>query len=229
MPLSVNNLVGFGAKRPAAGGGGAPLTFIGETTNSSSGYSVSFHGSAATGDLAIVGECFDSTTALAGTTEAAPSGWTLFDDTLDTSSNHRSARDNQVGFYYKVLTSGDISGGSVSSAITGDADVTQQMACQIWRPSSTPSLSVQLVLAGNGAALSITASSGSAPVIVVGAVCGDFGGSNTPAFDQVTTVGSDLALGVTFYESSPVDHTVDDDAGGVELNNVAGYANVTFA
>lgn len=225
----VNRLIGFGAKRAAAAGGGADLTFIGSTTNSGSGYSVSFHGSAATGDLAIVGECFDDTTALTGTTATAPTGWTLFDDTVTVSINYRGPKDQQCGMYYKVLTSGDISTGSVSSQITAGGDELLGMVCQIWRPVSTPTLSVQEVTSSIAAETSVTSSSGTPPCLVVGVVAGSFGGLQSPAFDQVAEVANNVALGVTFYAASPVDQTVDDNGTTADESNFAAYANLSFA
>lgn len=237
MALSVTNLVGFGSKRAAAGGGGDTLTFVGATTNSATGYSVSFHGSAAAGDLAIVFEHFDGTTALLGSTGSAPSGWTVFDDTVTTSLKYTpGGADVQSGFYYKVLSSGDISGGSVSSAITSGADVVQLMACQIWRPSSTPTLSVQEVIQGSLAtspsAASVTSSSGSPIVLVVGHTGGSLMSGESPAFDQPTQVGSSgagMEVGVTAYSASPSDQSVDDDDSGTLSINIAAYANVSFA
>lgn len=229
MALSVTNLVGFGAKRAAAGGGGSSLTFVGSTTNSGTGYSVSFHGSAAAGDLAIVGECFDDTTALAGSLGTVPSGWSVFDDTVTTTINYIPARDQQVAIYYKVLTSGDISAGSVSSSVTGGGDTHNGMGCIILRPSSTPTVSTQEVNTSNLTSASVTSSSGTGTVLVVGACPANFGGSYTPTFDHVAGVTDNLGFGLTVYDSSPLDQTVDDD-GSISLENThAAYANVSFA
>lgn len=215
--------------RFAAGGAASDFAFIGSTTNSGTGYSVSFHGSAAAGDLAIMAECFDDATALTGTTATAPTGWSVFDDTVTTSVNYRASKDQQVGVYYKVLTSGDISTGSVTSQITAGGDVLLGMACQIWRPASTPTVSTQEVTNSVISDTSVTSSSGTPPCIVVGAVAGSFGGAYTPAFDQVAEVANNVALGATFYDASPLDQTVEDNGTTTDENNFAIYANLSFA
>jgi len=233
MALGVTNLVGFGAKRAAAAAT-SDFAFIGETTNSASGYSVSFHGSAAAGDVAIVAESFDGTVALTGTTATPPTGWSVFDDTVTDTIGFRGVRDLNSGIYYKVLTSGDISTGSVSSQITGGADTNQLMACQIWRPVSTPSFSDQEVAAGlTGADVSVTASSGTPPTLVVGAACGaQFDTNTSPAFTQTTTVGtgtSGLSLGVTYYDASPSSQTVDSQTAATDSQTFVAYSNLSFA
>lgn len=78
---------------------------------------VSLPSSAQAGDIAVIAEYAIKPIASFGTLELVPSGWALFDDGSDTTTVYTDSSGNryQYQLYWKELTAGDISGGSVTS------------------------------------------------------------------------------------------------------------------
>lgn len=149
--------------------------------------------------------------------ENVPSGWTkLFGDTETVGSTAQ-----RITVYWRTLTAG-LSGTTVAG--TGSVN---DMMMLVFRPSravasATAGDGDSEHTSGNPASQTVTASSGTPPLIVIG-WCRDGDGTldaafstATPAFDdEVEMSDGQCRIGYKIYHSSPQDHTVDmADLGG---------------
>lgn len=186
------------------------ITYVGSSTNFALDASpdlapLSFHASAAAGDLAVVWLRTDDGAA----NKNVPSGWTLIDYTNTTSTTR--------GFCVaKVLASGDIS--SPPNLLTG-AD-THAWVCFVFRGGSFTTITANdLTKTNSGSAASSLISSGSgvAPVIAFGFVSSkdnftgnpSLGGSETAvvAANNNGSGAANVGAACRIFNSSPADVT----------------------
>lgn len=215
MPLSVNNLVGFGGKRAAAGGGAGPTSLTIQGFVESTTSSVDVSGVAADGDLLVFVDA-----AANSPTSVTPSGATVILDQLQGVT--------QTVISYKVYSSGD----SAFTTMNGDADEVVQVL--VLRPDAaitTVTVTIDGTEATNGdpGSITITGSGETTPVACIGVhtVRGTVGSISTamsPAGDSsnyAEGAGAVVAsqMEVKVYSASPANHTWDGaDEGGNQIS-----------
>lgn len=205
---------------------GAPaltFTFIDFSQSTSSG--ISLPTGAAAGDFAIYcdyAQGFGSRPSL-----VTPSGWTNL-------INNTDIGDNRSAVFRKVLTSGDVSAGSITGM---DGSIFDTKVMLLFRPSkaiATTTDSTWTAAGGDGnlTSQSIAASGQPAPLIAVGFACTAFGGGSinpftwTDAYDAQVGTGQMVAA-YKIYNTSPASHTIDiDDEGGGNFLT-GGYSRFT--
>jgi hypothetical protein len=210
--------------------GGSPpttLTFVGSTTSSTS--SISLHGSAAAGDLAILIDA-----AWGDTEPAEVNPWTQ--SFLEYTAIGASSRGKFI-INHRVLTAGDITAGS-ATGMNDDRDVKIMLIFHPDNPITTvtPASWDGHVTSNAPSVATIASGSGAVPLVVIGmAVDGDTATAPafsvaSPAFDaQVTATGDvcGMRVGYKVYNSSPANHDVDmADAGAVNMLG-GGYLSVS--
>lgn len=216
MALSVTNLVGFGGKRAAAGGG-AGFTLVGLITDNANG-TFDFPGGTAVGDLCIVFE-YAASASNAGSA-IAPTGWTVANDGVTDAYNNSGG--DYVG-YYKVLTStSTVTSGYISPS-------TDLFVGAVYSFGSTITVSsvndVGTETAANPSSQALNAS-GSTDVIYCGMAkpTGQYSASFTP--DTTMTDGTQFT-GAWLYQATGTNETWDDDGSGGSETIISYWLEVT--
>jgi hypothetical protein len=210
------------------GGAAAPttLTFVGSTTSSSA--SISLHGSAVAGDLAVLIDA-----AWGNTAPAEVNPWS---QSFIVSGGSGSSFSKAI-INHRVLTAGDITAGS-ATGMNDDRDVKILLIFTPDNPITTvtPASWDGEITAVNPSITDPTASSGAVPLVVIGmGVDGDTATApawvnEIPTFDAtITATGSSIGMSVGYkiYNSSPADHNIDiGDVGAVNML-AGGYLSVS--
>lgn len=167
--------------------------------------------SATAGDLCIFAQRMSDPSSPAPA-KVIPTGFTEVVDTVGTADQRRCT------VSYKILVSAD-----KGVAVSGMTASTNRTILGVWRESSgaisslTFSTPVAEATAGNPAAQAVSASNGTAPLIVF-AHYGSTGNISpntfSPAEDGTITSGTIHDLLYKMYDSSPANHTVDMDDEG---------------
>ena len=195
------------------------LTFIASATSDDSA-TVTVPASAAVGDLAVL---FDYGTETPLPTKVVPAGYTEATDVTGVQT--------RLTVSYKVLESGD-----PGNDITGMDTFPNNKAIVVVRRASgistiTPSTWNGEIANGDPALQTVSASGGTAPLVVFG--CDVAGGGTvsfstaSPAFDdEILNPGDDIIVGYKLYDSSPADHDIDADDNGNRNALVSGWLEV---
>lgn len=196
---------------------GIVLTFVGFST--SSGTTISPHASAAAGDIAVLADSSSNSSPTAVT----PTGngtWTNHVNQLN--GNHRH-------MVSSVILTGT---GSITGMASAGEDVRKVL--MIFRPSAplasitANDVSISTTSSGGGqASVTINASGGASPLIVIGSdaargsgITPDLGSS--PSLDATQSAfGTTLKnrAGYKIYNSAPADHTLTGNASGPGANS----------
>lgn len=185
------------------GGGVTTLTYVGETNTSTTGGTLTPHGSAAAGDLAVLCSFVSNGSAL-----ATPSGWTAIVSNIDPGVGNTSGRCS-----YKKLTSGDL-----STPVTGiAAGSIQRQIMLVFRPDDdidAITLSTPSGFAGpsDPPDQTVSASGQAAPLVVIGFngdshVTGPDDMASSPGFDGLVDIANARA-GYKIYNAAPANHTI---------------------
>lgn len=196
---------------------GIVLTFVGFST--SSGTTISPHASAAAGDIAVLADSSSNSSPTAVT----PTGngtWT----------NHvNQLKDNHRHMVSSVILTGT---GTITGMASAGEDVRKVL--MIFRPSkalaSITAYDVSVATTGSGAgqaSVTINASGGAAPLVVIGSDAGRGSGitpdlGSSPSWDATQgAFGTTLKnrAGYKIYNSGQADHTLTGNAAGPGMNS----------
>lgn len=217
------------------GSSGITMTFVAQRV-AVSGYALNLPTGSAAGDLLIVAQNMDGTSNLTpvGTRQNPPTidgSMSVFDDGVNSDTFfYNGTQDIARGLFYKVLTSADITAGTISCGVTGGADTCNSMVAQTWRPDSAIStVTMEYTYGLNGfgtdpSSQSITGSGGAVPMMNIALICNDGNGCTGITFDQTTTVNADvgmITLGVQFEDTTAFNWTLDN--AGTYSTNVGLY------
>ena len=229
--MQVNQLVGFGVVESEQA---SSVSFTFQTSSTATGSShngvVSLPSGSAAGDLVIA---FVWGGGFGNRNISAPSGWT----TISTVS-FDNGNDVEVLWCYKVLTSGDVSAGSVdfaASAIDYFSAVMLRFEPSAAIATITPQGQTAQNITGNPTAQTQNANASGADTVLVfggvsryGAGSVVFNASTSPAFDG-QVAASDNRAGYAIYNpgDSKSSHTIDADAIGNDTQLTSFYLEIT--
>jgi hypothetical protein len=194
--LQVNQLIGFGV---GGGGGAAGITFVASATTTTD--SITIPASAAVGDLAV--HIMRADTLVSG---GDPSGFTLIDGQASANAAH--------GANYKILVGGD-PGSTLTGLLNGTTEDSILLVFRGFTGTATPNTWTWPAPNNNNPSVqTVTASGETDPLIVFGS-CGANTGpavfvTASPAFDgEVVTSSGRLRVGYKIYNTSPANHSID--------------------
>lgn len=202
--------------RPTSG-----LTLSFNTSAVSNANTITIPAGALVGDLAVLfDQCFG------GTTDVIPTGWTG----IATATAGGAGSRGRIS--YKVLVGGD-----PGASITGLDATSEDKVMLVFTPSAT--IATVTVSTWNiastaldPASQSVLASGQATPLVVLGSSSVNGGtaafATASPAFDAtVATADADLLVGYKIYNSSPADHTIDQNDLGNDQIPASGYLIVS--